>query len=95
MSPLCFNASSLAGNDPIPTQGLDGPDPDMPALRHYESDSGDNNNNDMYEGDNDEPSGPSQTIFIPSAHTSKPMKQMKLSSFGKAETKGERAERQQ
>ena len=68
MSPLRFNASSLAGNDPIPTQGLDGPDPDMPALRHYESDSGDDDD-DMYEGDNDEPSGPSQTIFIPSAQS--------------------------
>ena len=94
MSPLHFNTLSLAGNDPIPTQGLDGPDPDMPALRHYESDSGDDDD-DRYEGDNDEPSGPSHTIFIPSSHTSKPMMQMKLSSFRKAETKEERAERRQ
>ena len=94
VSPLRFNASSLAGNDPIPTQGLDGPDLDMPALRHYESDSGDEDD-DMYEGDNDKPSGPSQTIFIPSAHTSNPMKQTKLGSFWKAETKEERAERRQ
>jgi hypothetical protein len=65
---------------------------DMPALRNYESDSGDD---DMDEGDDDEPDGPRQTVFIPSPHTSKPTKQTKLGLFWKAETKDEREERQQ
>jgi hypothetical protein len=90
--PLRFNDSSLADNDPIPAHGLDGNDADMPALRSYESDSGDD---DMDEGDDDEPSGPKRTLFIPSPQNSKPTKQTKLGLFWKVETKNEREERQQ
>lgn len=89
--PVHLDDLSLADNDSIPAHGLDD-DPNMPASRNYESDSGDDN---MDEGDDDEPSGPGQTLFIPSAHTSKHMKQMKLSLFWMAETKDEREERQQ